>query len=220
MELQETLNAALAGQNLIALPLALFGGLIAGLNPCCLALYPAAASTCCSFEGEAKKRPLWNAGAFVLGIAVSVALLGAIAAYLGRIAVVAPAARYAIAVLPILMGVYTLGWIPAPNVTQRAFRPGLAGAFGTGLLLSLVIGPCSTPVFASVLTFAAYQQSFVYGGLLLFIYGIGSGVPLLLAGTAAAGALRRVECSRYKKWIDPIIGSMLVLLGLYLLWRV
>lgn len=220
MELPELLNAALTGQNLIAIPMALLGGLIAGLNPCCLALYPAAAGTCCSFGKEAAQRPLWNAGAFVLGIAASVALLGALAAYLGRIAVISPAARYVIAALPIVMGVYKLGWIPAPSVTRKAFRPGLGGAFGTGLVLSLVIGPCSTPVFASVLTFAAYQQSFVYGALLLFIYGIGSGVPLLVVGTAAGGVLRRVDCSRYEKWIDPMIGIILVLLGLYLLWRV
>lgn len=220
MELQELLNAALAGQNLIALPVALLGGLIAGLNPCCLALYPAAAGTCCSFGKGAAQRPLWNAGAFVLGIAASVALLGALAAYLGRIAVLTPAARYIIAALPMVMGVYKLGWIPAPSVTRKAFRPGLGGAFGTGLVLSLVIGPCSTPVFASVLTFAAYQQSFVYGALLLFIYGIGSGVPLLVVGTAAGGVLRRVDCSRYKTWIEPVIGVLLVLLGLYLLWRV
>lgn len=220
MELQEILDASLSGQNLMALPLALLGGLIAGLNPCCLALYPAAAGTCCSFDKETGKRPLSNATAFVLGIAVSVALLGALAAYLGRIAVVAAPARYAIALLPILLGVYKLGWIPAPKMTQRAFRPGLAGAFGTGLLLSLIIGPCSTPVFASMLTFAAYQQNYLYGGLLLFVYGIGSGVPLLLVGTAAGGLLKRVDCSRYQKWIDPIVGGMLIFLGLYLLWRV
>ncbi|MBL8238484.1 MAG: sulfite exporter TauE/SafE family protein, partial [Bryobacterales bacterium] len=118
------------------------------------------------------------------------------------------------------MGIYKLGWIPTPKVTQNAFRPGAAGAFGTGLLLSLVIGPCSTPVFASVLTFAAYQQSFLYGGLLLFIYGIGSGVPLLLVGTATSGVLSRFDCSRYQKWIDPALASILIFLGLYLLWLV
>lgn len=204
----------------MALPLALLGGLIAGLNPCCLALYPAAAGTCCSFNKEGGKSALSNAAAFVLGIAVSVAFLGALAAYLGRIAVIASPARYAIALLPILLGVYKLGWISAPRMTPRSFRPGLAGAFGTGLLLSLVIGPCSTPVFASVLIYAAYQQNYLYGGLLLFVYGIGSGFPLLLVGTAAGRLWKHVDCSRYRKRIDPIAGGMLIVLGLYLLWRV
>ena len=126
----------------------------------------------------------------MLGIAVSVVLFGALAAYLGRVAVMATPVRYAIAFLPILMGLYRLGWIGLPKMTPKTFRPGLGGAFGTGLLLSLIIGPCGTPVFASVLSFAAYQQSFVYGGLLLFAYGIGNGRPLMLVGTAAGTFLK------------------------------
>jgi cytochrome c-type biogenesis protein len=118
------------------------------------------------------------------------------------------------------MGPYRLGWIRLPKTAPNLFRPGLGGAFGTGLLLSLIIGPCGTPVLASVLSFAAYQQSLVYGGLLLFIYGIGNGLPLVLVGTAAGAFLKRLDGSRFGNWIDPIIGGSLILLGFYLLWRV
>lgn len=220
MDVPHILNDALSAGNAVALPLALIGGVVAGMNPCCLALYPAAAGACCSFEEQAIKRPFRNAAAFVLGIAVSVALLGALAAYMGRVAVVSPPVRYAIALVPILMGVYKLGWIQLSRMTKIVFRPSLGGAFGTGLLLSLIIGPCSTPVFASVLTFAAYQQSLVYGGILLFVYGIGSGLPLLLLGTAAGVGVKHLDCGRYGNWIDQIVGGVLILLGFYLLWRV
>ena len=221
MGILETLSQALSGGNIAALPLALVGGVIAGVNPCCLALYPAAAGACCgSTQQQTLKRPLGNAIAFVLGIAVSVALLGSLAAYIGRMAVVATPFRYAIALLPILMGVYRLGWIRLPKMTPKAFRPGFGGAFGTGLLLSLIIGPCGTPVLASVLSYAAYKQSFLYGGLLLFLYGIGNGLPLVLVGTTAGGLLKRLDCSRFGNWIDPIVGGSLLLLGFYLLWRI
>jgi hypothetical protein len=50
MNFAHSLNQALSGSSLLALPLALLGGLIAGMNPCCLALYPAVAGTCCSGE--------------------------------------------------------------------------------------------------------------------------------------------------------------------------
>jgi cytochrome c biogenesis protein CcdA len=88
------------------------------------------------------------------------------------------------------------------------------------LLLSLIIGPCGTPVLASVLSFAAYKQSFLYGGLLLFLYGIGNGLPLVLVGTTTGGLLKRLDCSRFGNWIDPIVGGSLLLLGFYLLWRI
>lgn len=220
MELLDALSQSLSAGNLAALPLALGGGLVAGMNPCCLALYPAAAGACCGVQGQTAKRPLGNAVAFVLGIAVSVAALGLIAAYIGRVAVMATQVKYAIAFLPIVMGVYRLGWIRLPLMTPKALRPGLGGAFGTGLLLSLIIGPCGTPVLASVLSFAAYKQSFIYGGLLLFLYGIGNGLPLMLVGTAAGNALKRLDCSRYGNRIDAVVGGLLILLGFYLLWRV
>lgn len=74
-------------------------------------------------------------------------------------------------------------------------------------------------VLASVLSYATYKQNLVYGGLLLFLYGLGTGLPLVLVGTAAGGLLKRFDCSRYRRLIDPLIGSSLLLLGFYLLWR-
>ena len=220
MHLSEGFSHALAAGSMVALPLALLGGLVAGMNPCCLALYPAAAVACCSTQGQTIKRPLGNAAAFVLGIAVAVASLGVLAACIGRMVVMGTPFKYAIAFLPILMGVYRLGWIRLPLITPKAFRPGIGGAFGTGLLLSVVIGPCGTPVLVSVLSFAVYKQSFFYGGLLLFLYGIGNGLPVMLVGTAAGGVLKRLDCSRFGNWIDPIVGGLLILLGFYLLWRI
>lgn len=220
MDFPTDFHQALTAGSLAALPLALFGGLLAGMNPCCLALYPAAAGACCAAQDQPIERPLGNGVAFVAGVAIAVAALGMLAAYIGRVAVMSTPLRYAIAFLPILMGVYRLGWISLPLATPKSLRPGMGGAFGTGLLLALIIGPCGTPVLASVLSFAAYQQSFFYGGLLLFLYGIGNGLPVALVGTAAGGALQRFEGTRFASWIDPIVGVLLILLGFYLLWRV
>jgi len=221
MNVPLNLSHALSGGNLLALPIALAGGVLAGMNPCCLALYPAAAGSCCSVqEQQTLRRSFGNAVAFVLGIAAAIAALGSIAAYVGRIAEIGTWAKYAIAVIPILMGIYRLGWVKLPILTPKPFQPSLGGAFGTGLLLSLVIGPCGTPVLASVLSYAAYKQNFTYGALLLFIYGLGTGLPLVLVGTATGGLLKRLDCSCFGRLLDPIIGSSLLLLGFYLLWRI
>lgn len=217
MNLAEMLGGALSSGDVSALPLALAGGLVAGINPCCLALYPAAAA-CCDMQPLRKAQPVRTAIAFVLGVALASAALGVLAAYLGHIVVTASPLKYVIAFLPILMGIHMLGWIRLPTIAPKRFRPGLTGAFGAGLLLSLLIGPCGTPVFASVLSFAAYQQSLIYGGLLLFLYGLGAGLPVVLVGTAAGTALKRLDCSRFGSLIDPVVGVLLILLGFYLLW--
>jgi cytochrome c biogenesis protein CcdA len=152
------LGQALSGGNLVALPLALAGGVLAGMNPCCLALYPAAAGACCSTdESPTARHSFINAVAFVLGIALAIAALGTVAAYLGRIAEVGTPVKYAIAVIPIVMGIYRLGWVKLTTSPPKPlqFRPGFGGAFGTGLLLSLIIGPCGTPILASVLSYVS-----------------------------------------------------------------
>lgn len=219
MDALESISGALSAGNMIALPLALLGGLVAGLNPCCLALYPAAASACCSTPTRPVARPFGNAVAFVLGLALAVTLLGVIAVALGRVAAISTPLRYAIAALPILFGLHYLGWLRLP--TPPAIRPGggMAGAFGTGLLLSLVIGPCGTPVLAAVLSYAALSQNVAYGAALLFLFGIGAGLPVLAVGTAAGTAMTRLSAGRFGRWLDPALGVSLILLGLYLLWR-
>ena len=220
MDVAQSLGHALSVGNLAALPLALIGGLITGINPCCLALYPAAATVCCSVGQQTPRAPLGRALAFVLGIAVAIAVLGGAAAYIGRIVSVGTPAKYGIAVIPIVMGIFQLGWLPISQWTTRSFTASAGGAFGTGALLSVIIGPCGTPVLASVLSFASYSQSFAYGGLLLFVYGVGSAVPLMFFGTAAGGLLNALERSGWRPWLDAFLGGSLVLLGFYLLWQV
>lgn len=220
MDISESFRQALSMGNLSVLPLALFGGLIAGLNPCCLALYPAAAGACCSARDATLRRSLRNSVAFVLGVATAIAALGIVAAYAGRVASVSAPVKYTIAFVPVVMGLYRLGWVRLPMPVSSAVWPQAGTAFSAGLLLSLVIGPCGTPIIAAVLSFAAYKQDFVYGGILLFAYGVGTSLPILLVGTAGGKVLERLNRARFGKHVDVGVGGFLVLIGLYLLWSV
>ena len=76
MALLNAVSQSLSTGSMIALPLAFAGGIVAGMNPCCLALYPAAAGACCCKPSQAKRRTFGNALAFVLGIAIAVMTFG------------------------------------------------------------------------------------------------------------------------------------------------
>ena len=206
--------------NVSVVPLAMFGGLVAGLNPCCLALYPVAAGACCSARDATLRRSLRNSVAFVLGVATAMAALGIVAAYAGRVVSASAPVKYTIAFVPVLMGLYRLGWVrlPLPSVSPVWARWGTP--FGAGLLLSLVVGPCGTPIIAAILSFAAYKQDFVFGGILLFAYGVGTSLPVLLVGTAGGKVLERLDRARFGTHVDEVVGGSLVLIGLYLLWIV
>jgi cytochrome c biogenesis protein CcdA len=156
----------------------------------------------------------------VVGVATATAALGVAAALAGRaLASVAGWGLYAIALVPIAMGLHLLGWvrIPLPSGSGTFRAGGTVGAFATGLLLSLVLAPCGTPVLASALSFAAYKQSAAYGAALLFAYGLGVGLPILALGTAATGLARRLDRLGWRVWVDRVSGGALIGLGFYLL---
>jgi cytochrome c biogenesis protein CcdA len=133
-----------------------------------------------------------------------------------------PAVRYLFAVIPIAMGLHLLGIINirVPGVRHwRPIRTGPLGAFLTGLLFSLAILPCATPVLASILSYAASHHHVLVGSGLLFTYGAGIGVPLVLIG-AGAGFLSSLRPSaRWWSVVHRISGVILIGLGFYLLWQ-
>lgn len=217
LALEQALGAGAAW----ALPLALLAGVIAGLNPCCLVLYPAVTATCCASAADARRSMVASrAAAFFLGTATVTSILGVLAAAVGHaVVVLGRGPRYALAFVPIVVGLHLLGWIRLPLRVRAAGRraDGLAAAFVAGLFLSLVIGSCGTPVLAAILSYAAIRGSLAFGTLLLFVYGVGNGLPLLLVGTGAGELTRRFSGTGASAWAERISGAMLVALGFYLL---
>lgn len=216
------LNAALTQGAWWAFPFAFVGGVMVGFNPCCLALYPAVTATCC-LGGcvERPKLPVKRAVGFVLGMATATTVLGLLVALLGRSLGVFPGwARVAVGFVPLVMGTHLLGWIrlPLPNRSAAPLGSGFPGAFLTGLLLSLVVGFCATPVLVALLTFTAVQGHLVSGALLMFCFGLGTGLPLLLAGTFVVGLAQKWLQGPRLRLLDQVAGLSLLVLGFYLIW--
>jgi len=208
--------------SLLALPLTLAAGIIAGLNPCCVALYPAAAATCCGSNSRTEDRGLKAAFGFILGVAAATTMLGVFAALAGRVmGQLGSGVRYAVAAVPLLMGLHLVGWLRLPigSLPHRVVRGGWLGAFGTGFLLSLVLTPCGTPVLASLLSYVAYKGSIAYGAILLFMYGVGSGAPVAVVGTTAGKLNAKLQSAVYGLWPERISGMGMLALGLLLVWR-
>lgn len=215
--------SALSSGSLVALPLAFAGGLAMGLNPCCLALYPAAAATCCAGACDAgRPRPAAsNAIAFVLGTATATTILGVAAAVAGStLEGFGGWVRYAIALVPVLTGLHLLGWVrlPMPRGAIALRGRGVHGAYASGLLLSLVIGPCGTPALAAILSYAAFRGSVAFAAALLFLYGLGNGVPLVIAGTASGRLTSWLSKNGWRAWMERVAGLLMLAVGGFLMW--
>lgn len=220
------LRDALASGAVFAAPLALVGGVVTGLNPCCLPIYPAAAAACCANreacgDEAVRKLSFSIAAALALGIATATTLLGVVAAVGGHtMTTLSGAWAYAIAVVPLLAGAHMLGLLRLPTFKTSALprATGIGRAFLAGLLLALVFGPCGTPLLAGLLSYVAFEGNPAFGGALLFFYGIGIAIPVVLLGGAAAKLAARLEKNGARAWVDRATGTLLIAMGLYIVW--
>ncbi len=213
-------------------PLAFLGGVIAGFGPCVLPMIPALFAYLTGHLPEAETadlqlataRSLGLATLFVLGLATTSAGIGVIAALVGHAVLIGRWAYWIVAGICLLMGLQLLEvislriWGLDRWVTHRPRAGGTAGAFLFGLLFGLVATPCATPVLAVIATLAAMSGDVIVGAGLLFVYGIGKGVPLLLVALFSGFVLGMKGFSRVTAWMSRVGGAVLIGLSAYLVW--
>ncbi|MFH9860706.1 cytochrome c biogenesis CcdA family protein [Streptomyces sp. NPDC017202] len=221
-------QTVLSGALLVALPVALLGGLVSFFSPCVLPLVPGYLSYVTGVAGtdlaEARRgRMVAGASLFVAGFTAVFVSSGALFGYFGdTLQANKGVLSKVLGVLMILMGVFFMGLMPW--MTQREFRfhrrpvAGLVGAPLLGALFGIGWTPCIGPTLASVLTLSSQQGSAGRGALLTVAYCLGLGVPFVLAAVAfrkALGAFAWVK--RHYVWVMRTGGSMMIVTGLLLL---
>jgi cytochrome c-type biogenesis protein len=206
-----------------ALLLTFVGGVVTGFNPCCYTMLPAIMGYLCGYCQPSTKRCAWLSTLFAAGLATATALLGLIVVLVGGyFGGIHPAVKVALALVPVVMGLQLLGVINIKLTGLQRWKPvssGALGAYLTGLIFSLVILPCATPVLASILSYAAGRGSVLYGSSLLLIYGAGIGAPLVIFGTSIGLVSSLRSVSRWWSVVNRVSGVILIGLGFYLLWR-
>jgi cytochrome c-type biogenesis protein len=202
-------------------------GALSTLSPCVLPLLPILIAT-------ALAQHRFGPVALAAGLTLSFALVGLFIATLGAsIGLDQGVLRKGAALLLIGFGIVLL--VPAlqtrlamataglgasgEGVLSRLSGNGWGGQFAIGLVLGLVWSPCVGPTLGAATTLAAQGSHLGQIALLMLLFGLGAGTPLLVIGTLSREAMARTRgtlmaAGRRGKWV---LGAVLVVMGLAIL---
>ena len=207
--------------------LSVVAGVLSTLSPCVLPLLPILIATALA---QHRFGPL----ALAAGLTVSFALVGTFIATLGAsIGLDADGLRRAAAVLLLLFGAVLV--VPrlqavfaaatarlsatGDGLLARLTGVGWLGQFAVGLVLGLVWSPCVGPTLGAASTLAAQGSHLGQIALLMLLFGLGAGTPLLLVGTLSREALSRTRgtllaVGQRGRWV---LGALLLVVGVSIL---
>jgi cytochrome c-type biogenesis protein len=208
---------------LVLAVLAFAGGLLSFVSPCTLPILPAYFA----FAFQSGRRQIAaNTMAFMLGLGVMFSLLGAGASAIG--AVLNQNADLLLLVggsVILIFGTMSLlgkgfsGVLQEENVRENS----LGGSFAFGLTFAVGWTSCTGPILGAVLTLAATSGSVSRGVMLLFIYTLGLGLPLLFVSTLFGRASRQSlfwRLLRGKGWTVTVSRLVLGALWAVIIWRI
>ncbi|HUG40675.1 MAG TPA: cytochrome c biogenesis protein CcdA [Longimicrobiales bacterium] len=217
---------ALQSISLLAFGIVFAAGLAMGLAPSSYALYPVVVGYVAGEEDEVSgRRGLSLALAFVLGTATVDAALGALFGLIGGV-VIEVVARYVVlwnalvAALLIVFGlallrIFRVKW-PVLKMTWRKAHS-IPGAYALGIPFGLTACPACTPMMLPMLAAAAATGTWWFGALLMFVFGLARGLPLLLVGMGAGWFARLNAATVWAARFQTAAGWLLLLGGAYFL---
>ena len=205
--------------------LAAVGGLLSFLSPCTLPILPAYFAF--AFQ-SGRSQILANTMSFLLGLSAMFAMLGASASILGRVLLrnqdlILLFGGSLILVFGV-MSLLGMGFTGMTGASDRVVNNrGLWGSFLFGVTFAVGWSSCVGPILGAVLTLAAGTGSVTQGTMLLFIYALGLGMPLIIVSTFLGRVPRDSyfwRIMRGKGWEWVVSKLFLGLIWGLVIWRI
>jgi cytochrome c-type biogenesis protein len=194
------------------------------LSPCHLSSIPLVIGYISSQGQAGVKRSYLLSLVFAIGILISIGLIGAITASVGRMmGDVGVWGNLIVAGVFVVVGLYLMDVISfswGGIVPRTSLARGWKGAFLLGLFFGVGLGPCTFAYMAPVLgvAFSVATTSMLQAFSLVAAFGVGHCAVIVGAG-GAAGTVQRylnwTEQSKGATYLKRVAGVLVVLAGVY-----
>lgn len=229
---QRDINSLLFN-NHIAITLLMFIGLglLLSFTPCVLPMVPILTAIIVGQKQVSLPRAFALSLTYVLGMALTYAAAGILAAWMGsslQVLLQKPMIIGAVSALFILLALSLLGvyelQMPASwrnrltHLSNQQPSGRYVGVFAMGVISTLVVSPCVTAPLVGVLIFISQTGNLMVGGSALFALGIGMGIPLLLIGMSAGRFLPK--SGPWMELVKKSFGFMMLATAIWLTARI
>lgn len=201
-------------------------GILMSLTPCIYPMIPITIGILQSQAGDSASSNAVRAFLYTMGMGVTYALFGLIASCTGPVCgyiFSQPIFVLALAALLMYFGLCMFGfiemYIPRFLQVQRSSQRGgsLFAAFLFGLVSGTLASPCVSPGLALILSIVATLGNKLLGFALLFVFGVGLSMPLLIVGLSAGSLHLLPRAGMWMVEVKKLFGFLLFGLSFYYL---
>jgi len=218
---------------MMALLSALWFGILTSIIPCLLATNIAAVSFL-SKKIDHPRMVLWSGLAYALGRMTAYVVLGII--IISSLAGVPSVANFLqkymnkiLGFLLIIVGLFLMdilrlnfsGFALSGKHQNKLAESGVLGSFALGVIFALSFCPISAALFFGSLIPLAVNSNF--GIVFPFIYGIGTGLPVLIFAVGISLGVHSMahwfnKVARLEIYMRKVTGAIFILVGIYYIW--
>lgn len=228
---EQSIANSLVSSSFIASLATFFGfGLLLSLTPCVFPMIPILSSIIVSKGNNLNvKSGFLLSAVYVFAMSLAYAIAGMIASVAGGGIQAALQNLYVLGIFSLvfialalsMFGFYEIK-LPSKFETminkKTGSQSGYVGVFIMGFTSALIVSPCVAAPLAGALLYISQSGNLLYGGAMLFVMGLGMGVPLLIVGASSGKLLPKPGI-----WMDTIknsFGFLMILMAVWVLSRI
>ena len=204
------------------------GGVLASVSPCSLAMLPLIIGYIGGYSKETTFRTFLQLCCFILGTAIVFSIIGIICALTGTVFASVFGGYFTLIIASILfiLGLKLFGLLDfeIPTIIKAMPQNKNNSVFLYPVLLGITFAlggtPCSTPILAGIMAFAAMGKNLGLAIIMLFLFSLGQGVIIILAGLFTSVLKNMKSMARYTEIGLKFSGFLLFIAAVYLYWKV